>query len=214
MAFVTATSRYSLATSDSFAFDVGSGSDRGLIVDVHHTGTATPTVTYNGVSLTMQNSYKHPSVNEYVRTFTLPAPAAGSNTLVVTFSVSTEFYTTAKAYTDVDQTTVIDLATISSVNSATSPISTTVTPPVAGCWIGAACGMQRNATASTGVTARAGDGTPGAYGDSNGTVTSGSPYTVAFTIASPIRQELVAYAILPSGGGTIPSRLMMMGVGV
>lgn len=198
MGFVNATSRYSLATSDSFAFDVGSGANRGLIVDVHHTGTLTPTVTYNGVTVPLRNTYKHSSINEYVRTFSLPAPASGSNTLVVTFSSTTEFYTTAKAYTDVDQTTVIDTATLSAVESAGTPISTTVTPPVAGCWIGAACGLQRNATASTGLTARAGDGTGGAYGDSNGTVTSGSPYTVAFTIASPIRQELVAYAILPA----------------
>lgn len=213
MGYVNAVSRYSLATSDSFAFDVGSGSNRGLIVDVHHTGTLTPTVTYNGVSLTMRNSYKHSTINEYVRTFTLPAPTAGSNTLVVTFSGTTEFFTVAKAYTDVDQTTVIETGTISAVESASTPISTSVTPTASGCWIGASCGMQRNATASTGLTARAGNGTAGAYGDSNGAVTAGSPYTVAFTIASPIRQELVAYAILPSSSATPPKLLTLMGVG-
>lgn len=181
----------------SLSFDAKSGARRGLVVNVHATGTDLLTgVTYNGVPLSLRHKYNHTSVNEYVYVLTLPNPASGVNTLQVNFSSATEFYVTVSAYNNVNQTHVIDNSTLVSVESASSPISAVITPKTPGSWVGAACGMQRAATVSAGVTARVGNGTAGVYADTAAPVT-GSPLTVTFTIASPIRQELVAYEILP-----------------
>lgn len=184
-------------TTTSLSFDAKTGSRRGIVVNVHATGADLLTsATYNGVPLSLRHKYKHTSVNEYVYVLTLPNPASGVNTLQVNFSSATEFYVTVAAYNNVNQTHVIDTSTIVSVESATSPISAVITPKTPGSWVGAACGMQRAATASAGVTARVGNNTAGVYADTASPVT-GSPLTVTFTVTSPIRQELVVYEILP-----------------
>lgn len=75
----------------SFAFSVANNSNRMMVVFVNlgmSSGTVpTPTVTYNGVSMTARN-VQTISSSAKLFTFTLSAPATGSNTLAVTIGAS------------------------------------------------------------------------------------------------------------------------------
>lgn len=75
----------------SFAFSVANNSNRMMVVFINlgmSSGTVpTPTVTYNGVSMTARNVQTIAS-SAKLFTFTLAAPATGSNTLAVTIGAS------------------------------------------------------------------------------------------------------------------------------
>lgn len=203
-------------SSHTIACNVGSGTDRGLIVHVWSVGNDRVTgVTYAGIAMSLKEKVFSTSNIETMTSWILPNPTSGSNNIVVTASAASEIFTTAAAYTGVDQTDFVDVD--ASTFSSGTPITTAPTPTLADCWLVAGCGGQRYATASTGLTALAGDGSQGAIAHSAGVITNGVAYTNSFTVASPLRQLLISTVIKPSGGGgggTIPSRLMMMGVGV
>ena len=85
------------ASSDSRSYDVGSGADRTLIVNVGmYDASAEPTITaltYNGVSLTLRKrvSYNYAGTRYIVtEQWTLDNPASGSNTLSTTIDIEAD----------------------------------------------------------------------------------------------------------------------------
>lgn len=76
----------------TFSFTVGAGSNRALVVFVatgSSSGTnATPTVTYGGVAMTA-GSVQTQSTSQKLHSFYLLSPTSGSNSIVVTYGVST-----------------------------------------------------------------------------------------------------------------------------
>lgn len=199
----------------TIACNVGSGSNRGLLVGVWSVGNGLVTdVTYAGVAMTPKDTIKSAGNIETLTIWYLDNPTSGSNNIVVTASANSEIFTMAVAYTFDDAGDHVE--STATAYSATTTISTAPTPVATGCWVVSFCGGQRNGTASTGLTAQAGNGTQGAVADSNGTVTAGAAYTNTFTISAGLRQLMGTMVIKPTaggGGGSTPSRFLMMGVG-
>jgi hypothetical protein len=92
----------------TFAHTVA-GTDRVLLVGVVTDSTATsPSVTYNGVSMTLiaeTASFTIDGLTTDVSLFRLVAPATGANNVVVTGGLCTAY---ARSYTGVDQTTPVE----------------------------------------------------------------------------------------------------------
>lgn len=198
IAFVAATSGTNggVGTTLGLTLDVGSGTDRGLIAAVWANTNVAISADFNGDAMSEIASLKYSSTNETIRIYALSNPDSGSHTLTFTGSGGIEMFGMASAYTGCHQTTASLLTnTASAETGATSPITQSTTPTNANCWGIAACGGQRNGSASTGVTARAGNGTQGAIGDSNATITQGAPYSMSYTVASPLRQLLIVGSI-------------------
>lgn len=121
-----ATAQGTTASSSTFALST-SGANRYLIVVVtmyQFGNPSTPTVIYNGVSMTQLGSaLSYPSFGQGVRTtmFGLANPASGSNNVVVTLDGSqTKFGVAATYWTDAKQT-----GSIGSVGTANAESGTT-----------------------------------------------------------------------------------------
>lgn len=202
IAFVVAGSgtNSGVGTTLTISLNVGSGTDRGLIAAVWANTNVAISAAYAAVAMSEIASIKYSSTNETLHIYALSNPTANTNNLVFTGSGSIEMFGMGASYTGCHQTTASLLTnTASAETAATSPITQSTTPTNANCWGIAACGGQRNASASTGVTTRAGNATQGTIGDSNGTITQASPYSMSFTIASPLRQLLLVGSINEPG---------------
>lgn len=202
IAFVAATSGTNggVGTTLGLTLNVGAGSDRGLIAAVWANTNVAISADFNGDAMSEIASIKYSSTNETLHIYALSNPDSGSHTLTFTGSGGIEMFGEGSAYTGCHQTSTSLLTnTASAETAATSPITQSTTPTNANCWGIAACGGQRNASASTGVTTRAGNATQGTIGDSNGTITQASPYSMSFTIASPLRQLILVGSINEPG---------------
>jgi len=198
-------------TSDSFAYSVASGSNRGLLFFVWTNGTGGDIVTavsYNSVAATKVNSVNI-SGNQYISTWRLVAPATGSNTVSVTTSASTEIETHVQEYTDLDQTNFID-----SFNNGTATGNLTLSTTVvnSNCWLASA---TRNTSfggmgAGTGTTIRV-TGTLYNSGDSNGTVSTGSQ-SMGWTAASGTSGGVIV-SLKPVVAAATAKNLLLTGVG-
>lgn len=206
-----------VGTTLTLTLDVGAGADRGLIAGVWSNTNVAVAATYDGVAMTEVDSLKFSTTNETIRIYALSNPSSGSNDLVFTGSGAIEMFGEGSAYTGCHQTSASLLTdTASAETGATSPITQSTTPTNANCWGVAVYGGQRNGTASTGVTARAGDGTQGVIGDSNTAITQGAPYSMSLTIASALRQLLIVGSInepAAAGVGANHSRRPLLGIG-
>lgn len=119
----SATGTGDFVSSITFAIDVGTGSDRVLLVlaTTDRSGTTTiDSCTYNGTSMTAHTAgTSSPDGIDY-RAFYLANPTSGSNNVVVTYSGSgTKPKALALAYTGVDQTTPVSGLTNNSAFSST-----------------------------------------------------------------------------------------------
>lgn len=110
VAFDAVTKQDSSGYVNSLTFShTTSGSNRGLVVGIAcRTGTADISgVTYNGVSMTAKKTQENTNVCG-VRTWSLSAPASGTNNVVVTLSNYRLLTAIATSFTDVDQTDMIE----------------------------------------------------------------------------------------------------------
>lgn len=200
IAFVAANSGTNSGVGNTLtlAIDAGAGADRGIIACVWLNANVAVNATYAGAAMTQVGNLKYSSTNETIRIYALSNPASGSNNLIFQGSGSIEMFGEGAVYTGCHQTTASLLTDIASTETgASTPITQSTTPTNANAWGIAGYGGQRNGTASTGVTARTGDGTQGVLGDSNGTITQGAPYSMSYTIASALRQLMIVGSLNP-----------------
>ena len=154
-------------------------------------------VTYNGVAMTQSTNVKYSTANERLYLYYLAAPATGTHDIVATDGVTSELWCASASYTGAKQTGIPDATPVSAQTAGTS-FNASVTPVASNCWVVSGCGGQRNGTASTNLTGRAGNVTQGAAADSNGTVTAGSPYSGTWTVSGSLRQLMLITSIAPS----------------
>ena len=199
-------------TSHTFAFDVGSGSDRYLLafawIGTDITGLA---ATFNGTSMTLLGTKLLAAETAYVAAFGLANPSSGSHNLIVTRTpTSAHILVSAIAYTGVSSTVeavVTGDTTSSGINTLTATIVN------AGCWLSAGFGGHYAGQPPFQDTPAGGDGTfiddngyiglvgqLGIY-DSDGTVGTGSQSIAGYRGFGPDSSSGVAVALAPAGGG-------------
>lgn len=210
---------FTAGTSHSFAHTC-SGADRIVfVITWGGVGVASDItdVTYNGVALTKIGEVAAETSIRNVALWYLVAPATGSNTVAITGTggLTDACGGAAASYTGAKQTGVPDsFGTTFGTSVATLTASTTVV--AADCWVtgggqnsGGAC------VAGAGTIMRVAAANSENYGDSNGTVGTGSQ-SLTFDDAGGGNMAMVIASFEPStgGGGGAPSKqLMMTGVG-
>lgn len=165
------------ASPHTFAVDVGSGSNRLLLVQTRSISGTVSGVTYAGVSMSNVGSY-----NGLIM-WALVAPTTGNNNVVVSWTGSSKCFTSYSAWTGVDQSTPLgteDDATATSTN----PKSSSITCPTNG----AIFGGEYSGYSSSTPTIQSGT-LLGAAKDSGGGQTKAGAYrtdtgTVGWTIGN------------------------------
>ena len=184
------------------AFNIGTGSDRFLVVGVLKQSSQTCTgVTYNGVALTKVATLadSNVSVNEENTLWVSEGfqPASGSNNIALTFSGAGTFIVVATAWDGVDQTTGYE-----SVNTSTSSSSVagsvTVTSTTDNCVVNGFIRTGATWTADSDTTKQGSTNTEMGYGDT--TVTPAGAYSIGYTNAT--KRNLLALAVRPVGAGS------------
>lgn len=191
-----------------------SGSNRILIVSLCTLAGATPTVTYNGVS--MSKDFGTGSISGFViQTFYLLAPSTGSNTIEIS-SAGSDYSSIATSYTGVLQSSFPDshAQTVGALN--TSPVTGSTTVVASNCWL---CGSAFcYASAGAGVvsvdkTERASttlDGDELITFDSNAIVSTGSQSaTLTVSGSGNFRGGMHLYSIAPAAGSSTNSNFLM-----
>jgi hypothetical protein len=175
-----------------------SGSNRALVAFVHgDTSDNTPTCTYNGSSMTLEDKVQTPS-DRWVYGFLLLGPTAGSNTL--SCSGPSFIKILAASYTGVKQSGQPDNHATSTASSASS-ISTSYTVSTANSWViqntYAGGGSASSATLdSASMTSRGSILDGGLIFDSTEPVSSGS-HTVAWTNSSTSNLSQIIISLVP-----------------
>lgn len=139
-------------TSVSFAVNVGSGTDRYLIVAVNDQGSggssAVTGVTYNSVSMTkvLGPTKFGPTPNnaDFLTTWVLHNPSSGSNNVVITNSASTATFNNYFVMNGAIQSSTVNASDAFEGDVATSSHSRSVTTTVDGCGIVHNVGNQWN----------------------------------------------------------------------
>lgn len=132
-------------TSITSSFTI-SGSDRGLLVGVFNQNASyrITGVTYAGVAMTLVDTQKNGTNNEYIGLYYLANPTTGANNIVVSASSSIYMYLQAVSLTGVSQASMLNTSAKNQANAVTS-ISVTPTTTADDCW---AVSMVRNDTGS------------------------------------------------------------------
>ncbi len=218
--------------SMSFSVDVGSGTDRGLVVGVQGgTGTEGDDVTgitFNSVAMTLAGKKLHPGSStdgRWVYLYVLHNPSSGSHNVVVSATSTHYLLAVASVYTGVLQSSTVDASGTNSATLNVQNLTSSVTSVTDNCWMIAlrgtyAGGAAHVPTAGTGATRREYDHALGTIGifDSNGPITPAGSYsmTTTYDIAPQDTSAQVQIAWAPAagggGGGTVP-KLMLMGCG-
>jgi hypothetical protein len=142
--------------------------------------------TYNGVSATLVdkkgfNTLASPT--NYAYLYYLVAPATGSNTLSCTRTNTTStMFLDCVTYTGASQTGVPD-ASITGGTDDAATVTTSVTSVADNCWTVISAGSQRQITASSGVTVRAGSNTNQVIGDSNAAITPAGSSSIVLALS-------------------------------
>lgn len=175
----TTLSARSSAGASSFTFShTTSGSDRFLIVSVttfnFSSGTPSPTVTYNGTSMTpiAQNVVAFNVNNWRHHSYYLVNPDTGANNVVVTATSGTGlFECNANSYTGVDQTSpILDSGTASSLSGGTMQVSLTTADD--GWWFISGANVDANWTAGANTSQIRQNRSIIGSADSNGDITA------------------------------------------
>lgn len=202
------------STSHTFAFDVGSGTDRYLLAFAKIYGDITGlAATYNGVSMTtIATKAITDEAGSFVAAFGLANPTSGSNNLVVTRTpTSIHIVVSALAYTGVSSTIEGSATGDAPSGGSTMPLSVTITN--SNCWLVAGYAARFVGGAVYQDTAAGGDGTfiddngyaglgglLGIY-DSNGVVGTGSQTITGYRgFGSGDVFSGIAVALAPAGG--------------
>jgi hypothetical protein len=161
------------------------GSNQLLLVNGYVTGSSSaPSITYNGVALTVISSGDNAS-GSYNFAAYLIAPATGTNNLVLTAGGAGYNNITATIYSDIDQTTpYYGYGKFSSLG--TNPESISASGTSVDDWFWMASSGQRDSTANTNLTVY-GNGSGVDIYDSNGTigVTTSRDYKIDITSGGP-----------------------------
>jgi hypothetical protein len=109
IAFDNSASTYYGSAVGSFTYSyTTTGTDRGLFVELYYQNSSTVSaITYNGVTMPSVVSPLDTGGGERHGMWYLANPASGSNTLSVTFSISTGYVAIISSYTGVNQYTPI-----------------------------------------------------------------------------------------------------------
>lgn len=175
------------------------GSDRILVVSVEGGTTSTTdvtSVTYNSVSLTKAVAYNN-NENRASYLWILVAPATGANDVVVTKTSSDYMAVGAMSYTGASQTDQPDSFGTGTLASGTT-VSPTTTVIASNCWLvgGARMSGAGGISAGANTTIRYQNGAEFGFGDSNGTVGTGSQ-SLNFVSAGTGTADAVVISILP-----------------
>lgn len=185
------------ASSVTFSYTVGSGSNRFLVVAVtiaNATDSVTG-VTYNGVAMTQSLNYNpRPGIRAYL--YTLVAPATGANNVVVSLSASENLDVWAASYTGVRQSSTVESTGTNNADSVTS-ITATLNPVTPGSW-SAVIGMNFDANSLGGTNNTPRDAASGyRYGDSNGSLGAAGAKTIENTSSAANRMAIAGLSFAP-----------------
>jgi len=173
----------------------------GIISDV--ATDAISGVTYNGVAMTKLITAPSDGAGfpRYEYLFGLLAPATGANTVLVSASGSVLIAALSSSYTGVLQSGLPDSSNTNS-NASASSLTVSTTVVASGCWLAAYLRAAPGpAIAGTGTTDRVDDASTQLFGDSNGTVGTGSQsLQVTQSSAGAINGLIVSIA--PSSGAS------------
>lgn len=197
-----------VGTSFTVALDMGTGSDLFLVCYSWANNALVTGTTYNGVSMSLRETIKYSTTNETLNLFGLANPATGSNNVTISASGGSEIFGMCAGYTGVYQDSSAAFVETNEGETTGTSITLGITPSVADSWVTAASGGQRNASASTNLTARAGNGTQGAIADSNGTVSGATNFT--FSISAGLRQLMIAASLQPSASAATGEEYMIL----
>lgn len=200
------------ATSQTTAFTMSAVAGGCLVVTA--TGDATTdlltTATYNGVAMTLVTAINaNPGAVYWQNTWALPAPASGTNNIVVTASTSIHIHTLASSYTGVGATGCP--ATSANGSGSGDPYTATITTATGNNWTLETINASVGLVASTNFTTRADDGGATFFiADSNAPVAIGSN-SMSVTGAGGTKQHIIL-ALAPTATSAGPSSLLL-GVG-
>lgn len=177
------------STTASGAYTV-TGTNPGLYVGVINYGTGSTTdvvsIVYGGQNLTRKTGIGFTTSavpTNSLEFWYLGNPPTGSNTLTATrTSTSSNMTLVVLSYTGVAADGNPTVTATNVVDAATT-ISATLTPNTNE-WAAVVAGSQRNLTASTNVTARAGSGNQEFSGDSNGIAVGSYTQTLNISLAN------------------------------
>lgn len=177
-------------------------SGNGLLVGItrRDEGDVVTGCTYGGVAMTLV-AKKGSEATNFGYVFYLNSPATGANNIVVTSSATgSDIFITGLSYSGADTTSAFINASATTSGSSGTTITGSVTPTVANCWTVMYVNSDLSSVAaSTNSTVR-GAGLGGnnfAFFDSNGTVTSGSSFSMSVTQSSG-PYSLINIAIAPA----------------
>lgn len=208
-----ATSQNSSASASNITFNhTTSGTNRYLYVTVF-AGSGTPTVTYNGVSMTQLLGPTGGSVFA----FGLANPALGTNTVSVSAGASI-LTGCAVSYTGVDSASPINTSNSASQNTTAANIALTST--VDNCWmVVGGTTPSTSATAGANTTLRTNPGIAGGLPVAQYMMDSGSPKTPAGALtlnlntSSSSNTTLMAVMLTPNTTAPVSARIGLLGVG-
>jgi hypothetical protein len=166
---------------------------------------ATPTVnsiTYDGASLTKQSSNALPFVGANLDDWYLYAPSSGSHTLHITLASADTPQGTITSYTGAAQSGYPDSSTSATSNSNTTDCTVTINSVATGAWGIIDAAMNRTTTGGgTNTTRRTTQATIAQYGDSNGSITTGTTLTMVQTPSN--FDWCIGYSIAPAATAAV-----------
>jgi hypothetical protein len=172
------------STSLTYSFTVGPISNGLLLVGVSLGSLATtPTVTYNGVAMTLVNSASYNFGTGKSFLFALIAPPSGAHNVVITPASTQTIRSSCASYSGVNQSVTPDASTTSSGTGTTTTL--TLTTIANSCWT-FAWSVGTASSAGAGATLRSNSGQSAASFDSNGPITpaGSTSMTLNFTSSS------------------------------
>lgn len=174
LAYVTSASQNTYPTtysSRTVSLNVGSASDRFLIVLIDRGGASINSVTYAGSNLTKYADYTSvPTGN--MELWYMDAPTANANDFVITWSASVWCVFTVVAYSGAKQASFPNQESSVQTGTSANP-SVTMTPDKSNCWGILILSTDANPSSSTNCTNRTTAGAGTQLGDTNGVI-SGS----------------------------------------
>lgn len=158
-------------------------------------------VTYNGAAMTRSTTFRSLTGVGGMSMYRLINPDTGTHNVVVSSSASTYMRAFSASYTGANQSSQPD-ATGENSGSGTT-VTATLTTVASGAWMtSCAFGSGASFTSFSG-TQRQNTGEPGAYQDSNGTVSPG-PNNQTFTNTSSVNFIWAALSINPTAAASTP----------
>lgn len=174
------------------------GTDPVLFAEEFSSDTSTgPAMSFNGVAMTLITSQEFDAQGQKVWAFYLLNPPTGAHTLAGSFASGSAFFIIASSYTGASQTVQPDAFTSSTDGSPVSSASISITPTVANTWASMFLITDKTPTASTGSTARTLNTGSFSALDSNGTITSGTPYSMSVNLSPAGNYSFVVFTITP-----------------